>query len=188
MRWTAEHDHLIREVYTPPYRRGAVAELARKIGVQPWNIAHRRSQLGIRHIMDTYYQGKPIGRRKWTTEELRLLEKHRKIFLDHGFDRSAESIQEKRYRMGWRAIQERDEDETGYTAKGIGDLLSVDHTTVLRWIRKGHLKSTPEYNYGRIINHRVTRDELRRFLKTHVTLWEPGKTDKFWLIDLLMNQ
>lgn len=91
-----------------------------------------------------------------------------------------------RFRDGWRFRVERDDMTVGYSAKGLAELLGVDATTVLRWIRQGFLKATQE---GGQEQHcaffRIQPKHLYLFLVDYVHYWEPAKADKYWLMDIL---
>lgn len=186
-------DAMIIAAYTPPYRRGEVSRLARLWGVEAHHITHRARFLGLPSIMDEKFKR---GKTKvWTDEEIRILRDHpellhkqmSQLLLKHGFSRTASAIDTKRILMGWRAGIERDESEAGYTATGVGNLIGVHHSTVMRWVRMGLLKGAQEEGPGRSHKFRIGRHPLRTFLMKNIHLWEPGKTDKYWLVDLLTN-
>lgn len=186
-------DALIVAAYQPPYRHGAAVRLAREHGVPPKSIYERARKLGL---------GKPAAdldkqeeRRMWSTEETTILKNKAhlrtsdlRVYLKRkGFIRSCMSIEKKRHRMGWKDSVDRDEDEVGYTAVGLGKLLKVRPGTVVNWIRSGWLKATQESGEKAGNKHRIQRADLRRFLFNYVQHWEPARVDKYWLMDLLQK-
>jgi transposase-like protein len=188
MHFTPEMEARIVELYTPPYVRGAIAAQARDWGCSTASVCHRARGLGLSPMAQ---QG---GYPRWTPEEIRLLRQmptltHREAshaLAKAGYSRTMESVMNFRLRDGWRSRVERDEMAVGYSAKGLANLLGVDATTVLRWIRQGLLKATREEGTEkRCAFYRVQPKHLYDFLTQYVHYWEPAKVDKYWLMDVL---
>jgi transposase-like protein len=190
MHFTPEMEARIVELYTPPYVRGAIAAQARDWGCSTASVCHRARGLGLSPMAQ---QG---GYPRWTPEEIRLLRQmptltHREAshaLAKAGYSRTMESVMNFRLRDGWRSRVERDEMAVGYSAKGLANLLGVDATTVLRWIRQGLLKATREEGTEkRCAFYRVQPKHLYDFLTQYVHYWEPAKVDKCWLMDVLTS-
>lgn len=187
MLFTPEHDAKIRELYTPPYVRGRIAHQARRWNCKVNDIVHRRDQLGIQALC-------PQGTRKpWGADEIELLNQNphlthhdlRLLMRRNGFERTANAIQILRFRQGWRNQVERDEVTAGYTCNGLADLMGVSSRTVWRWIKQGQLKAKKEGGDQRCDCYRIAAKSVRHFMQNYISLWEPGKVDKYWLMDIL---
>lgn len=190
MNFTDEQEARIRELYTPPYVRGLIAQQARDWGCQVGVITHHARKLGLAKLSWN------TATKRWTAQEIQLVRKnaHRthlevqRALAVGGFHRSINAIEGFRLRDGWRSRCERDEMTVGYTGMGLAQILGVEPTTVNRWIRQGLLKAHQEGGTGKGVVYRIQPPALYEFLTKHIHYWEPAKADKYWLIDVLTSK
>lgn len=178
----------IRELYEPPYVRGVIAQQAREWGCPCSHITHQARKLGLKQLSWN------VGSRRWSTDEIQLMRRNphytnqamANALQRQGFHRTANAVYLFRLRDGWNRTLERDEATVGYSAKGLSELMGVDPTTVVRWVRLGWLKGMCEGGSDiRCSSYRIQPKDLVRFLKHYIHYWEPGKADKYWLMDIL---
>ena len=188
MNFTEEQDARILEMYKPEtYVRGSIAEQARVWGCTCSKIHFRRVKLKIQ-ANKTYKMKK-----QWATEEVAILNRYnhytnvavKAVLEKKGFSRTVEAIKSYRYRTGWYSRYERDEFAVGYSANQLAEILSVNTSTILRWIEKGVLPAKAEGGVNQPHAYRIKLDSLKSFLINNINLWEPGKVDKYWLMDIL---
>lgn len=132
-------------------------------------------------------------RRYWTKAEMDILanhgwETHRKLQVRlraKGFERGLDSIESKRYRMGWTPKIDRDAEDSGYTVSELCELLGVHPNSPRRWIAQGLLKGYHD-NPGKPTSWlRVLRKDLRVFLIRYPMHWDSKKCDHLWVVSIL---
>lgn len=136
---------------------------------------------------------KKSRRRYWVKAEMDILadfgnETHRKLQLRlraKGFERSLESIECKRMRMGWSARIDRDAEDAGYTVKELCELLGVHANSPRRWIAQGMLKGHHDAPENPTSWLRVMRKDLRVFMIRYPMHWDSKKCDHLWLVSIL---
>lgn len=188
-------DNLIREAYAVPYQNGAINRLATACCIHRNHITKRAAELGLQPPGHSHKRYVKFNRVNWTTDEVRIIQdnstlKNTALFAllkKHGSTRSLDALISKRLRMGWRDKFERDELDVGYTSLSLAGLLGVNHTTVRRWVVTELLKGKQETEAGQGNRYRIQRKDLRDFLIKHVDRWDPGKVDKYWLMDILIH-
>ena len=185
MNFTADMDARIKELYTPPYVRGAIVRQAKVWGIKVEFISRRARELHLQPISNVR------GTRQWSIGEILTLrsiphKNHQEASLHlkkKGYHRSPAACSSFRLRDGWRASVERDPGDIGYSANAVADLLGVDQGTIVRSIRMGYIKAKQASNGI----YRVLPRNLYEFMVNHAHRWEPAKCDKYWLIDFLTN-
>jgi hypothetical protein len=188
-------DKAIREAYSIPYQHGAINRLATACCVHRHHITKRAAELGLKPPGHSHSRYKKFKRVNWTADEIRIIQdnstlKNTDLFAllkKQGCTRSFDALISKRLRMGWRDKFERDEIEVGYTSLSLAGLLGVNHTTVRRWVVTGMLKGKQEGDAGQGDRYRIQRRHVREFLINHIDRWDPGKPDKYWLMDVLIH-
>jgi len=136
-----------------------------------------------------------MGYPKWTAPELALLHnfEHRalkdrameELLLQHGFTRTIKAISKKRSLEHLNGEVDHDQETLGYTPTGLARCLGLHHTTILRHVRSGFIKATPQDREGQQPIFRIKRREIKRFLKENIHLWDHRKADQYWLVDIL---
>ncbi len=185
MNFTADMDARVKELYTPPYVRGAIVRQARAWNVKVEFISRRARELHLQPISNAR------GSRQWTMDEIMLLRsvphknnQEASLYLKKkGYPRSKDACSSFRLRDGWRASVERDPSDIGYSANAVAELLGVNHGTIVRFIRMGYIKAKQASNGI----YRVLPRNLYEFMINHAHRWEPAKCDKYWLVDFLTN-
>ena len=157
-------------------QRGAVADLAKRLG-RPRNwVSNRAIKLGL--IRPRFRQP------PWSAAELAILEEcealtpqaAQKRLLRAGFKRTASAIVVKRHRLGMRVS----EDPDVFTARGLASALGVESHKVLRWIRGGRLKAK-----RRDDTWLIRRRDVRAFLIQHLADWDHRRCEQLWLVETL---
>lgn len=159
---------------------GALAQLARELG-RPINTlsGHLRSR------------GVP-PRQLWSSQEDRILIAHRgksdkeisAYLLSAGFVRSPGAVSERKRRLRMTISPDRNGD---YSAQAVAQGLGSTVTTVTAWIRRGwlracrpagkDLRSGPAWT--------ITAGGLREFIIHYTAHVDFGRTDKYFLTDIL---
>lgn len=174
----------IRRVYEArPEHRGAVNELARRVGRPRWWVGQRALALELK-----------VPRFKepdWTPAELELLADlaHHlpaviaRKFRARGFRRSETAIVVMRKRQ---SLDLRDPDH--FTAHQLARLMGVDAKTVARWIHEGGLpasrRGTERVAAQGGDAYWIGRRQLRSWIGRHAQLIDLRKVDRFWFLDL----
>lgn len=170
-------DAQIRKLYlNGDAQRGAVSDLARRIGRPRHYVTRRAVELG--QVRPRF---KPA---EWCAEELRLLDEHRDLsngalkarLRRAGFSRSETAIKAKRNRLDLH----RTDDPDTYSARELADRMGIEMHKVLRWIARGVLKAK-----RRGTEHEIKRHAIRAFLTTHLSEWDHRRCAQLWLVDLL---
>lgn len=170
-------DELIRSAYADG-SRGAVTELAIKLGVERWRISKRAGELGVASVR--------LKDADWGAGELKVLEQygdqgaaivHREL-RKLGHDRSVGSVAT--MVAQWAAKRERDD---CWSAREVAELMGVDPHTVLRWITQGGLKARQSGGQWEI-----TRKAMKQWVVSHAQSVDLKRVDKYWFIDMLGGQ
>lgn len=186
--FTSTMDDAVRDAYLN-YTPGSIRKLAEELNVDHGVIRRRANKLGLPKIRQNRYS---VGYRRWTGPEVRLLLENESlnirqletIFHRHGFIRSSGAIDcFRRLHHSWLAKHHQDEFAQGYSTFQIHGLLGVDHSTVLRWIKKGLIKA----HQPSCENWRIRREDLLRFLLEHPSRFDCKNVDTYWLMDLVQD-
>jgi hypothetical protein len=177
-------DEQIRRGYQNGIDKGAINDLAKRVGRPRWWVSQRARKLGL--VSPRFKEP------QWSDAEVALIEKNahkhpetlRKILLRHGYKRTATSVVVKLKRLG---AERSDPDH--YTAKGLAQCFGVDPATVSSWCEHGWLCATrrgtdrtPQQGGDMWwIRHK----DVRRFVIENAARVDLRKVDKFWFIDLL---
>lgn len=184
--FTLAMDEELRSVYSN-YIPGQIIQLAER-----WDCSHRTLRKRANQLQLPRLRSKTGEYRRWTISEVRLLSENEhltcrqleKVFYKQGCQRSAGSIDcFRRKHLDWLDKHSRDEFNIGYTTFQVRDLLKIDHTTILRWIKKGWLEA-------KIVegpNHRIRREHLLKFLIENPAFWDIRKVDMYWFLDLIQE-
>lgn len=168
-------DELIRLAYADG-TRGAVSELASRLGVDRWRISKRATELNLASAR--------LKDSAWSRAELQILEDlceqgpaavHRELRRE-GFERSPAAVAT----MVSEHLRRRERTDA-WSARSVAELMGVDPHTVLRWITHGSLKARQEGGQWLI-----TRAALRQWVVEHPQAVDLRRiVDKFWFIDML---
>lgn len=179
-------DQAITRLYQQPPRKGAVSELAEKLGRPRWWISKRAQTLGL----TTPRFADPA----WTDAELDLLGETAHLtlasaaraFRSDGYKRSATAIQTMRKRQAYKPA-----DNGYYTAHQLAALFGVDGKTVTRWIELGQLRArkrgTDRTTAQGGDHWWISAQQIRAFVRDNAHAVDLRKVDKHWFIDLLTN-
>ena len=167
-------DEMIRKAYADG-SRGAVTELAIKLGVERWRISKRAGELGVASVR--------LKETEWSTSELRVLEDfgekgaaivHREL-RRLGYERSVGTVAT--MLAQWQSKREKSD---CWSARTVAELMGVDPHTVLRWITQGGLKAKQEGGQWEI-----SRKSLKQWVVSHAHSVDLKRVDKYWFIDML---
>ena len=129
--------------------------------------------------------------RPWTARELSLLQKYswmsdvgiQRKFAANGYTRTAMAIHIKLKRMRYK------QNNDTYTAHGLSVAMGCDAKAVTRWINLGYLKGqrrgterTAQQGGDMYV---IFERDVREFLVSYPNLYDLGKVDKFWFLDLI---
>jgi hypothetical protein len=180
-------DEKIKAAWPELKGRGAVAELAQKLGVPRWIVSKRAAALGL----SVPHKKEPA----WTAPELALLAKvplhspdlAAREFRKHGFPRTATSIIIKAKRIGLS----RRYTET-LSATQIARILGVDGKTVTRMILLGTMpaekRETQRLPQQGGDPWSTTRPQLRQWILDNLETIDIRKVDKFAFVEILVGQ
>ena len=179
-------DAAIRRAYQSG-KRGAVKELANRLGREYGWIKWRAAALGVR---------RPAGRMpNWTPQEDAILVSlegkslttMQRALSRAGFQRSQAAIQGRVYRTGLSL-----DDPDTLTAHGIAQILCIDSHTPLRWIRAGALTARRYHQSltgetGDAKAWRIKRGALRNFIRDHPTEVDLRKVNQLLFLELMLG-
>lgn len=184
--WTPKMDERIEAEYRTR-QRGACKRLALEFGLSSSYVSFRARVLGCRALRASSARDRP-----WSAVEDRIL-------IDHGHEPAAVLVrrfarlgrtgrtQDMIYRRAVVLVREGAMEPLGqprdgrYTPDEICAAMGVCRRTFSKWVNAGALK-VERAGEARLF---VKRRDLRRFLVDGVMLYEPGRCDKFWLVDVL---
>lgn len=187
--WTPQLDSRIESEYRT-HRRGACKRLALELGLSPSYVSFRARVLGCRALRASSDRDRP-----WSKVEDRIL-------IDHGHEPAAALVrrfarlgrpgrtQDMIYRRAAALVSAGLMEPLGqprgdrYTPDEICAAMGVCRRTFGKWVKSGALKVE---RAGEVRLY-VRRRDLRRFLVNSVILYEPGRCDKFWLVDVLAGE
>lgn len=180
-----EIDRTIIECYRNRTERGEVNRLALRLGRPAWWVKKRAVHLGVSVAL----KKEP----EWSRVEIELLERNahkneqviRKIFANHGFNRTATAIVVKRKRLQCDTT-----DIEHYTARQLASEFGVDASTVCSWIERGWLKAKrrgTERTEAQGDHWWIKRKHVRDFVAENAGVVDIRKVDKVWFVDLLVN-
>ena len=171
-------DAAIRRFYLQPQRRGALTDMAQRLGVTRQWISTRAATLGVLPVTrpDTL----------WTPEEIALLEVHgdkradqiAKILRRHGYHRTAGAVGQRLKHMGVDRF-----DPDVWSAQDLARCMGVDSHVPLRWIERCGLKAR-KVGPGRTGVWEIRRKDLREFLIRFAD-WDHRRCQRAWLVDIL---
>ena len=177
-------DAAIRRAYQSG-KRGAVKELANRLGREYGWIKHRACELGLRKMT----------RRgpNWSAAEDALLESLEgkavsviyRTFRRAGFNRTQAGIQSHLYELGLST-----NDPDTLTASGVAQVLGVDMHAVLRWIRTGALTAKRYHQTHQDTEPRawrIKRGALRNFIRDHPTEVDLRKVNQLLFLELMLG-
>lgn len=184
--FTEEFDARVRALYQQPPQRGLVRATAAALGVPRDVLFARARTLGLM-----------VPRLKepaWTQAEERLLEEHahmeprhvQQIFKRAGFIRSATAIDVRRRRL---KLDKTDPDHM--TARQLGNLMGVDGSTVVSWIRthglKAGMQGTARTDRQGGDHYRIALKDLRAWMRDHPRLVDLRKVDRYWFLEVALG-
>ena len=173
----------IRRVYAAIPEKGAVRDLAKRLGLPRWKVSKFAAQEGLVGVQ----RKEP----PWSERELHILEQGahlcaavlRRRLLAGGFRRTETGIVLKRRRM--RFLQ----NLRGQSATTLALCFGVDAKTVIRYIDKGYLRASKR---GTARTLQQGGDEwfikdaaIKEFVQAYPEYVDFRKVDKIWFIDLL---
>jgi hypothetical protein len=182
-------DNVIRRLHASPPERGAVEDLAKRLGRPAWWVSRRARELGL---VTPRFREAP-----WSDAEIAIVEDNAELTLQRvqaklkkaGYTRTITAIAVKRKRIGLRV-----ERDGRRPARDVARLLGYDDSTIARWIRMGRLKAR-EYGQdrsdGRVNAWEITDRDLREFLIQNPTALELRRipaANQPWLIELLTGR
>lgn len=160
-----------------------VRDLAKQLNVPRWTISRRAVHLGL-----------IIKKKKepnWSEAELKILESLARFvpetirgrLKERGYHRSLAGIILKRKRM--RFLQ----NLNGQSATRLTLCFGVDAKTIMRWIKKGYLKTQKRGTHRTDAQggdaYYIKDKWIRDFIINSVDIIDFRKIDKYWLVDLL---
>lgn len=169
-------------------KRGEVAALADRLGLDRWVISRRATKLGL----TMPHKKEP----PWTAAEIALMAKvplhdpHKcaDIFREHGFRRSETAIVVKAKRLDLSRRATREE----WSATRAAKLLGVDGKTMTRWILEWGLPATKRADKRLPQQGGSSWDikpaDLRRFIIDNLQHIDLRKVEKFAFVDLIANE
>jgi hypothetical protein len=186
LQFTPEMDARIREAFPTLTKRGSVAALAEELGVRRHQLSQRLSTLELTMPR--------IKEANWTAAEVSLMqriplhdpEKCSRIFREHGFSRSPNSIMVKAKRLN---LSRRT--HTNYSAQQAAVIFGVDAKWVTNRCIDGRLTASRRGTERRIQQGgdtwAIERADLRRFILAHLGQIDIRKVDKFAFVELLVG-
>lgn len=168
-------------------KRGEVAELAERLGLDRWVLSKTATRLGL----TMPHKKEP----PWTKAEIELMSKvplhdpHRcaEIFREHGFRRSETAITVKAKRLDLSRRATREELSATKAAK----MLGVDGKTMTRWILEWGLPATKRADKRLPQQGGSSWDikpaDLRQWIIDHLEYIDLRKVEKFEFVDLLVS-
>jgi excisionase family DNA binding protein len=180
-----EIDSRIVWLHQRPMDRGAILELAARIGRPQWWVSKRARELGLK--TPRFKEG------PWTDAELTLLHETshlttktaRDRYRKARFDRSETAIHVMRKRQHISVVQAR-QDAGYYTGNQVADMLGVDPKSITRWINIGELKAARNGE-----NYSIRESALREFVITYplrIELRKIPDSSRTWFIELIAGR
>jgi len=180
---TAEADARIRDLYRQAPENGAVARVARELGLPRWKVT--------RHAISKGYIAKTSKSPDWEPEEESILREYahrspeniQKHLAAAGFKRSTTGIVLKRKRLFLPSQL------PGYSGRQLAKGLGEDEHFVTRAITEGRLAA--ERRGTRRVPAQggdawyILPDAIRRFIKDYLETIDFRKVDKFFVVDIL---
>lgn len=187
---TDRYDDAIRALHSSPPARGAVTELALKIGRPRWWVSQRARDLGL---ITPRFRELP-----WTPAEIEVLHETahlrpqaaRAMFKRRGFDRTESAIVVKRKREEISTVLARD-DAGLLPANRVANFLGVERGTVVRWIRLYGLRAAPRGTAKAFDEFEIRATDLREWIIAHPARIELAKVpaaSRAWFIELLAGR
>lgn len=189
--WTEAEDQTIIRLWPDVLRRKLNAKsVAAQLGVSENSIRVRAARLGV---------ARPTGStEKWTEEQDEYLCEWAHLglyalalrFKKRGWNRSRGALACRLRKLGQTLKGANDQ---LYSARGFANLLGMDNSTVLIWIRKGWLKAKPKSpGHHRSgdgpAEYAIQPRDARKFIVNHTAHVDLTHADKFWLVDLLAGE
>lgn len=176
----------IKKVYQQDTAKGAVADVAKTIGIPRWAVSKYAALQG-------WVPTRP-KHKTWTEQELKVLEnnahlsaaKISALFSKRGYDRSINSVVLKRKRL--RMIS----NLPAQSAHSLAHCLGVDIKFVTRAIKTNKLVAVRRGTdrteaQGGDMWHIKDKD-IRKFIIDYVSEIDIRKVDKLWFVDLLTSR
>lgn len=172
-------DDLVRQAHAGQI---TVAAAARKIGCSESWVCRRYRTLGLPY--------RRAGYGRWSDQEKAILAEHgmepavalQRRLKKAGYTRGIRAIDTERYRLRLVGEAARRDARDHYTLNDLTELLCVSQEKIRRWIADRRLPAATPYRH---VEYVIQPGDLRAFLLAHPDQWEPGRCDKYWLIDLL---
>lgn len=167
--WTAELDTILRRAYGSARTRVELStnlnSIQKSAGFTRNVILGRAVQLGLAFST----------RRRWTTEELRILEERAgqatPKALAVKLNRTHDSVKARMKELGLSARISK-----GYTQDDLRQLLGVSARSIKKWLALGWL---------RLVQERIPEASVIRFLRLHSEEYHLGHVDQAWFKGLL---
>lgn len=187
--WTEKLDARIEAEYAK-HVRGTCKRLSKELGISTSYISFRARVLGCRSLRASSERERP-----WSKEEDRVL-------IDHGHEPAKLLVrrfarrgrpgrtQDMIYRRAAFLVNRGEMDPLGvprdglYSPDDICSAMGVCRRTFGKWVNSGVLKAERKGDSRVYVKLR----DLRRFLIDGIILYDPGRCDKFWLVDVLAGE
>lgn len=189
--WTAAEDQYVRQQWPNVIHRKTNAQrVADHLGVSATQTRVRAALLGVARPR--------VPGPRWSEEEDEYLCEWAHLglyalairFRKRGWERSRSALATRLRHLNQRT---RGVNDAIYSARGLADLLGMDNSSVLIWIKKGWLKATPRtpgqhHTSGGPKEWAITPKAARCFIREHTAQVDLTHADKFWLVDLLAGE
>ena len=183
---TPEKHRRIERLYKSTPIKGAVAELAKKIGLPRWRV----SRYAIAQGWIAVQKKEP----NWNPEEIRIMKKNARLspsgigkrLKAHGYARSETAVILKRKRMRLAA------NLNGQAAHSLAECLGVESHFILRAIKLGKLNATRRGTDRTAVQGGdmwyITDSAIKDYIVNHMYEIDIRKVDKYWFVDLLTGR
>lgn len=173
----------IRKVYAAIPEKGAVWDLAKRLGLPRWKVSKFASQEGLVGVQ----RKEP----PWSERELHILEQGahlcaavlKRRLLAAGYRRTEVGIVLKRKRMRFLGNLK------GQSATSLALCFGVDAKTIIRYMERGYLQAekrgtarTPQQGGDEWF---IKNRQIKDFIRSYPEFVDFRKVDKVWIIDLL---
>lgn len=184
---TPEQAAIIREEYYSA-NRGAAGRAAARAGLDPMRVCRYASRNGWTQRHEIWSEEEDDMLESLCDKSIQEIQAKLKKANRWGKQRSLVAIQKRLSKRGLCLIP-----PDHFTAQSASDLLGVQQSTVIRWVKKGWLHAIRENHrkYSDDPRHwKITRADLRKFMIENVAEWARSwaRIDPFWLVDILLER
>lgn len=173
--------------------KGAILQLAERIGVHRATLGRRAVVIGIREVGQRIFEYSDAETKFMIRHYPTPLHELQKMMVAKGFRKwNLESLSNRYYLLREKGLLHNLYDELAdrdlYAIAEISELFGIGEAQVRNWIKNQWLKTTyPSSRENPVYIQPIKRKDLHEFMKNNPSKWDSRKCNHLWMVDILTS-